>query len=73
MLLRTGYVKIAPKTIIRAFPVFLTLVFAAMIMNEVAYQTDLLETETFKVLYQSVLCAGTSRVFSDPRHRTFPL
>lgn len=65
VLLRTGYVKLAPKTIIRAFPVFLTLVFAAMVMNEVAYQTGLLETETFNMFFISPYCAPELPVYSQ--------
>ena len=65
VLLRTGYVKVAPKTIIRAFPVFLTLVFAAMIMNEVAYQTGLLKTETFNMFFISPYCAPELPVYSQ--------
>ena len=65
VLLQTGYVKVAPKTIIRAFPVFLTLVFAAMIMNEVAYQTGLLEAETFNMFFISPYCAPELPVYSQ--------
>lgn len=65
VLLRTGYVKVAPKTIIRAFPVFLTLVFAAMIMNEVAYQTGLLENETINMFFISPYCAPELPVYSQ--------
>ena len=65
MLLRTGYIKVSPNTIIRAFPVFLILVFAAMIMNEVAYQTSLLETETFNMFFISPSCAPELPVYSQ--------
>ena len=65
VMLRTGYVKVAPKTIIRAFPVFLTLVFAGMIMNEVAYQTGLLETDTFNMFFISPYCEPELPVYSQ--------
>ena len=64
VLLRTGYIEVSPKTIIQAFPIFLTLVLSAVVMNEAAYQTGLLESETFNMFFISPYCAPELPVYS---------
>lgn len=63
-LLFAGYVKTERKTIIKALPVFTALVGIAMAMNEAAYQTGLLETETFNMFFISPYCAPELPVYS---------
>ena len=74
VLLRTGYVRASLGTVLDAFPVFLTLVTAAAVMNEVAHQTGLLTTETFNMFYISPYCAPSLPVYSliQP-HVSFPV
>lgn len=63
-LLFAGYIKTERKTIIKALLVFVALVGIAMVMNEVAYQTGLLETETFNMFFISPYCAPELPVYS---------
>ena len=63
-LLFTGYVRPAPKTLLRAVPVFTTLITAAMIMNEWAYRTGIIKTETFNMFFISPYCAPSLPVYS---------
>lgn len=63
-LLRTSYIKAEPATMRKAFPVFLTLLLMAAAMNELAYQTCLLETETFNMFFISPYCAPELPVYS---------
>lgn len=63
-LLFSGYVKTAPRTILSALPVFLTLVTLASVMNEIAYRTGLLETETFNMFFLSPYCPPELPVYS---------
>lgn len=73
-LLRTGYVKAEPATIRKALPVFLTLLLMAASMNELAYQTGLLETETFNMFFISPYCAPELPVYSMAQQALpFPL
>ena len=65
VLLRTGYITAAMKTVIRALPVFLILVLTAVGMNEIAYQTGLLESETFNMFFISPYCAPELPVYSQ--------
>jgi len=63
-LLYTGYVKVEHKTILKAIPVFAVALTLAVIMNELAYYTGLLETETFNMFYVSRHCDPSLPVFS---------
>lgn len=63
-LLLSGYMSADLSTIRKAFPVFLTLVTIAMIMNEAAYQVGLLETETFNMFFISPHCPPELPVYS---------
>ena len=65
VLLRTGYITGTMKTVIRALPVFLILVLTAVGMNEIAYQTGLLESETFNMFFISPYCAPELPVYSQ--------
>jgi hypothetical protein len=63
-LLATGYVPLKHKTILRAIPVFAVTVTIAVIMNEIAYRSGLLETETFNMFFVSPYCAPSLPVYS---------
>lgn len=63
-LLFTGYVKLEHKTILKAVPVFASTIGIAMIMNEIAHQTGLLETETFNMFFISPYCDPSLPVYS---------
>lgn len=52
-LLYTGYVKLEHKTILKALPVFACTVLIAVVLNEVAYFSGLLETDTFNMFFIS--------------------
>ena len=52
-LLYTGYVKAEHKTAVRAMPVFAVMVALAVIMNEIANASGLLETEDFNMFFVS--------------------
>lgn len=60
----SGYVKLEHKTILRAIPVFLTCVLLAAVMNEAAYQTGLLKTDTFDMFFISPYCEPSLPVYS---------
>lgn len=63
-LLYTQYVKLEHKTVLKAIPVFACLVAMAMVMNEIARATGLLERETFNMFFISPYCEGTLPVYS---------
>lgn len=63
-LMGSGYVKLEHKTILRAMPVFAATVLIAVIMNEIAYRTGLLKTDTFNMFYISPYCAPHLPVYS---------
>ena len=63
-LLYSGYVKLEHKTILKALPVFMSAVAIAMIMNEVAYQSGLLETDVFDMFFISPYFTNDMPVFS---------
>ena len=65
VLLHTGYVKAEMKTLLSALPIFLLLVLGAMVMNEVAYQTGLLNTETFNMFFISPYCSPELPVYTQ--------
>ena len=52
-LLYSGYVKLHYKTLLKAIPVFAVTVGMAVIMNEIAYYSGLLETDSFNMFYIS--------------------
>lgn len=64
-LLYTGYVKREHKTILKAIPVFAVMVIMAVIMNEIAYQSGLLESETFNMFFISPYCEPSLPVYSQ--------
>ena len=64
VLVGTGYVKAEMKTIAKACSVFIVLVLSAMAMNELAYRTGLLETETFNMFFISPYCDPELPVYS---------
>lgn len=63
-LLGTGYVKLEHKTILKAIPVFAACVLLALIMNEIAYYTGLLETDVFNMFFISRHCDPSLPVYS---------
>lgn len=63
-LLGSGYVKTEHKTILKATAVFMCLVAAAAVMNEIAYYVGLLETETFNMFFISPHCEPSLPVYS---------
>lgn len=60
----SGHVKLEHKTILKAMPVFAVTVGVAAIMNEIAYQAGLLETETFNMFFISPYCDPHLPVYS---------
>lgn len=63
-LLYTRYIPLRHKTILRAVPVFLCLVVMAVIMNELAHISGLLERETFNMFFISPYCEPSLPVYS---------
>lgn len=63
-LLATGYVKVEHKTIWQAIPLFAVCVLLAALGNELAYRTDLLETESFNMFFISPYCEPHLPVYS---------
>lgn len=63
-LLATGYVKARHKTILQAMPIFAVCVVLAVIMNEIAYFTGLLQTDTFNMYFISQYCDPSLPVYS---------
>ena len=60
----TGHVQLKHKTILKAMPVFAAAVALAVIGNEIAYRTGLLERETFNMFYISPYCDPHLPVYS---------
>lgn len=60
----TGHVKLEVQTVFKAFPVFLILVGFAVIMNEIAFYSGLLEHETFNMFFISPYCSPELPVYS---------
>lgn len=72
-LLYTGYVKAEHKTILKAVPVFSAMVLVAVIMNEIAHFTGLLETDTFNMFFVSPYCEPSLPVYSIvQQHVAYP-
>ena len=63
-LLATGYVKAHHKTILKALPVFCCCAAVAIVMNEIAFYTGLLEEHYFNMFYFSPHCDPHLPVFS---------
>lgn len=63
-MLGSGYVKTEHKTILKAIPVFIACVLLASVMNEIAYFSGLLETETFNMFFISRHCDPSLPVYS---------
>lgn len=64
-LFASGYVKLQHKTILKAMPIFAINVALAAVMNEIAYLTGLLETETFNMFFISPHCDPSLLVYSE--------
>ncbi len=62
--LYTGYVLPNPKTLLRAVPVFAAGISVAVILNELANLTGLLERESFNMFYISPHCEPSLPVYS---------
>ena len=72
-LLGSGYVKLEHKTILKAIPVFAAAVAVAIILNELAHATGLLENETFNMFFVSPYCDPHLPVYSIvQQHVAFP-
>jgi hypothetical protein len=70
----TGYVKSEHKTIMKAVPVFLIAVGCAVLLNELAYRSGLLERETFNMFFISPYCEPSLGVYAlVQRAVPFPL
>ena len=63
-LLCSGYVPLKHKTILKALPVFAVTIGLAILMNEIAYRTGLLEAETFNMFFISPYCDPHLPVYS---------
>lgn len=63
-LLHSGHVKLQHKTILQAIPVFAACVGLAVVMNEIAHATGLLERETFDMFFISPYGTPSLPVYS---------
>lgn len=63
-LLASGHVKLESKTVLKAVPVFAVTIGIAMLLNEVAYRTGLLENHNFNMFYISPYLPGHLPVYS---------
>ncbi len=63
-LLYSGYVKLEHKTILKAIPVFIISVFTAVILNEIAFQSGLLNDHEFNMFFISPYCEPSLPVYS---------
>lgn len=63
-LLCSGYVKAEHKTLLRAMPVFGVCVLIAAVMNEIAYRSGLLTTDTFDMFFISPYTEPSLPVYS---------
>jgi hypothetical protein len=64
LLLASGTVKLEWRTLKKAVPVFVAMVSAAVLMNEAAYRTGLLEEHTFNMFFISPYCDPSLPVYS---------
>ena len=65
VLLASGHAKPQMKTLLKAVPVFVATVLIAMIMNEVAHATGLLETDLFNMFYISPYLESTLPIYGQ--------
>jgi hypothetical protein len=73
-LLYSGYVKVEFKTILKALPVFATMVALAAVMNEIAYFSGLTQRETFNMFFISRHFPSTLPVYGAVHNAVpFPL
>ncbi len=63
-LLYCGQVKLQHNTILKAMPVFAAAVGIAVLLNEIAYVTGLLEEHTFNMFFVSPHCDPSLPVYS---------
>lgn len=63
-LLKTGYVQCNLRTWRGALPVFLINVSIAVVMNEIAFRSGVLETDVFNMFFISPYCEPTLAVYS---------
>lgn len=63
-LMTTGYVKPNIKNVLKAVPLFICLVALAVVMNEIAYQCGIAESELFNMFYISPYCPPHLPVYS---------
>lgn len=63
-LVASGYVKLEHRTVLKAIPVFIGFVVCAVILNEVAHVTGLLEDHTFNMFFISPYCDPSLPVYS---------
>lgn len=63
-LLYSGYVKLVHKTILKAIPVFMVSVLTAVILNEIAFQSGLLNDHEFNMFFISPHCEPSLPVYS---------
>lgn len=63
-LLHSGKVKLEHKTVLKGAVVFAVCVILAVTMNEIAYQTGLLESHTFNMFFISPYCTPSLPVYS---------
>lgn len=64
LLLSSGHVQLKSKTILKALPVFLCCVAIAVVLNEVAYWTGILQEHTFNMFFISPHCPPSLPVYS---------
>lgn len=64
VLLASGHASAQLKTLWKAVPVFVVTLGVAMILNEVAHATGLLETDTFNMFYISPYCDPHLPIYS---------
>ena len=64
LLLASGYVKLDWSSLRKAVPVFVTMVFSAVVLNEVAYRVGILEGHTFNMFFISPYCDPSLPVYS---------
>lgn len=60
----SGYVKVNHKTVLKAIPIFAFFIITATIMNEIAFYSGLLETDTFNMFFISRHLDSTLPVYS---------
>ena len=65
LLFASGHVRIELRTLLRAVPVFVVTLTVAMVLNEVAYRTGLLENHNFNMFYVSPYLEGTLPIYSE--------